>query len=182
MVDAVRQMLASIEQAGNDGTEDYQELKSRLVALQKGDAFPTASEASGSSVLTPPDTPDVQENQEAALVEPDQQTEMAETEPPTQDANPALPAPPLQPVLEKLQSEVSAPVGDPCGLSVAESSIRVDVGLLDKLMNMVGELVLTRNQILQCPVIQDDASLQTSSQSICKFYFNGVHKVFIGWR
>ena len=33
--------------------------------------------------------------------------------------------------------------------AVADSSIRVDVGLLDKLMTLVGELVLARNQILQ---------------------------------
>src|SRR5207248_7380244 len=30
----------------------------------------------------------------------------------------------------------------------AEASVRVDVGLLDRLMNLVGELVLARNQIL----------------------------------
>jgi len=33
--------------------------------------------------------------------------------------------------------------------SLAESSIRVDVDILDKLINMVGELVLARNQLLQ---------------------------------
>ena len=33
--------------------------------------------------------------------------------------------------------------------SAAESSIRVDVALLDRLMNLVGELVLSRNQIIQ---------------------------------
>src|SRR5207244_8147823 len=33
--------------------------------------------------------------------------------------------------------------------SVSESSIRVDVALLDKLMTLMGELVLARNQILQ---------------------------------
>jgi two-component system chemotaxis sensor kinase CheA len=33
--------------------------------------------------------------------------------------------------------------------SVAETAIRVDVGQLDRLMNLVGELVLARNQILQ---------------------------------
>jgi two-component system chemotaxis sensor kinase CheA len=33
--------------------------------------------------------------------------------------------------------------------SVADSSIRVDVDLLDALMTLVGELVLTRNQIVQ---------------------------------
>lgn len=34
-------------------------------------------------------------------------------------------------------------------LSVADTAIRVDVGVLDKLMNLVGELVLCRNQILE---------------------------------
>ena len=33
--------------------------------------------------------------------------------------------------------------------SVADQSLRVDVSVLDRLMNLVGELVLTRNQILQ---------------------------------
>lgn len=33
--------------------------------------------------------------------------------------------------------------------AVGEASIRVDVGLLDSLMHLVGELVLTRNQIVQ---------------------------------
>ena len=43
------------------------------------------------------------------------------------------------------------------GSSVADSTIRVDVGLLDKLMNLVGELVLARNQILQFNAHQEDA-------------------------
>ena len=32
---------------------------------------------------------------------------------------------------------------------IADSKVRVDVGLLDNLMDLVGELVLARNQILQ---------------------------------
>ncbi len=35
------------------------------------------------------------------------------------------------------------------GGSLADQSLRVDIRLLDRLMNLVGELVLTRNQILQ---------------------------------
>ncbi|HEX8913084.1 MAG TPA: chemotaxis protein CheA, partial [Humisphaera sp.] len=35
------------------------------------------------------------------------------------------------------------------GAGVSDSTIRVDVSLLDKLMNLVGELVLARNQVLQ---------------------------------
>lgn len=39
--------------------------------------------------------------------------------------------------------------GEDQGHTISEGSIRVDVALLDKLMNLVGELVLARNQIQQ---------------------------------
>ena len=48
---------------------------------------------------------------------------------------------------------------------LAESTIRVDVGLLDKLMNLVGELVLARNQLLQDATSQS-AMLQQTSQRL----------------
>ena len=50
--------------------------------------------------------------------------------------------------------------------SVAESSIRVDVGLLDKLMNLVGELVLARKQILQFANTTEDVGLTAPSQRL----------------
>jgi len=50
--------------------------------------------------------------------------------------------------------------------AVADSTIRVDVGLLDKLMNLVGELVLTRNQILQFNAQQEDTTLNVTSQRL----------------
>jgi len=50
--------------------------------------------------------------------------------------------------------------------TVADSTIRVDVGLLDKLMNLVGELVLARNQILQSTAAQSDATLLAASQRL----------------
>lgn len=45
--------------------------------------------------------------------------------------------------------QFAADGGSPSGSSIVDSSIRVDVNLLDNLMNLVGELVLARNQILQ---------------------------------
>ena len=54
----------------------------------------------------------------------------------------------------------------PKGPSVSDSTIRVDVGLLDKLMNLVGELVLARNQILQFTAHQEDSTLNTTSQRL----------------
>src|SRR5579883_2174454 len=51
-------------------------------------------------------------------------------------------------------------------VSVSDSTIRVDVGLLDKLMNLVGELVLARNQVLQFTATQTDAAFIGTSQRL----------------
>lgn len=50
--------------------------------------------------------------------------------------------------------------------SVADSSVRIDVHLLDKLMNLVGELVLARNQILQFSQRTEDAGMTAASQRL----------------
>jgi len=62
-------------------------------------------------------------------------------------------------------SEADAPAA-PKGPSVSDSTIRVDVVLLDKLMNLVGELVLARNQILQFNAHQEDSTLNATSQRL----------------
>jgi two-component system chemotaxis sensor kinase CheA len=50
--------------------------------------------------------------------------------------------------------------------SVADSTIRVDVDLLDSLMRLVGELVLTRNQIVQHAGGLGDQNLTRASQRL----------------
>src|SRR5262249_55013235 len=50
--------------------------------------------------------------------------------------------------------------------AVSEGSIRVDVGLLDKLMNLVGELVLARNQVLQFSNGTEDARIVAATQRL----------------
>ena len=50
--------------------------------------------------------------------------------------------------------------------TAVDTTIRVDVGLLDKLMNLVGELVLTRNQILQFNAHQDEPTSHAISQRL----------------
>jgi two-component system chemotaxis sensor kinase CheA len=52
---------------------------------------------------------------------------------------------------------------------IADASIRVDVGLLDTLMNLVGELVLARNQIqqfMQSGAHQKDPTLSATAQRL----------------
>ncbi len=50
--------------------------------------------------------------------------------------------------------------------SSADSTIRVDVALLDRLMNLVGELVLSRNQIVQLVNDKDDNEYTASAQRL----------------
>ena len=50
------------------------------------------------------------------------------------------------------------------GISIG--NIRVNVGLLDKVMNLVGELVLARNQVLQFTTITKDASFLRTAQRL----------------
>jgi two-component system chemotaxis sensor kinase CheA len=50
--------------------------------------------------------------------------------------------------------------------AVADANLRVGVELLDKLMDLVGELVLTRNQILQFNAEREDAALNATSQRL----------------
>ena len=47
-----------------------------------------------------------------------------------------------------------------------DPNIRVGVGLLDKLMDLVGELVLTRNQIIQFNAGREDSALNATSQRL----------------
>jgi two-component system chemotaxis sensor kinase CheA len=49
---------------------------------------------------------------------------------------------------------------------VADSTIRVDVGMLDELMNLVGELVLARNQIVQLVAGEEDSAFTSASQRL----------------
>ncbi len=49
---------------------------------------------------------------------------------------------------------------------IVSNTIRVDVALLDKVMNLVGELVLARNQVLQFTGTQKDSSFLSTAQRL----------------
>lgn len=91
-------------------------------------------------------------------------------EEPAQPAEAAAVTPPVsvaeQPD-EKGAPEAAKPEEDTAKTSaVADANIRVGVGLLDNLMDLVGELVLTRNQILQYNTEREDAALNATSQRL----------------
>ncbi len=135
MVDAIRRILTSVEETGQEPNEDHTALIAELTRLNHRPA------PSPSIVQAPPHAPVVIAPSVAA----------AATPPP-----PALPAPPTP-----ASEATTAGVHDddhPERQHVSDSSLRVDVVLLDKLMNLVGELVLARNQILQFTATQTDSA------------------------
>ncbi|MDB4654043.1 chemotaxis protein CheW [bacterium] len=72
--------------------------------------------------------------------------------------NPALPA-------DSPQAGKGPDTGKPNGTG-SEGSIRVDVGLLNQLMDLVGELVLARNQLLQTESNGHDRRLTNVTQQV----------------
>jgi two-component system chemotaxis sensor kinase CheA len=164
MVDAIRQMLASVEAVGNEGERNDQELIQTLTRLLQGSAAAAKAEA--------PPTP------AAPPVAPPPATSVAA--PPAELPIPPAPIADAAPIVEPKPDHAAehyadhgpaAPANESAAQSQArtaasESSIRVDVTLLDKLMNLVGELVLARNQILQFSNATEDAGLLAPSQRL----------------
>src|SRR5580704_815226 len=139
MVDAIRQMLASVEAVGNEGERNDQELIQTLTRLLQGSAA-LAAPAPKSEAAAP------------AAASPVAPAPVAPS--PLADAAPKSEPKPDHPAEHFADHGPAAPASESAAQSQArtaasESSIRVDVTLLDKLMNLVGELVLARNQILQ---------------------------------
>jgi two-component system, chemotaxis family, sensor kinase CheA len=72
--------------------------------------------------------------------------------------------------LDLLQSNSTPVISYNTSTSVVSSTntetIRVDVNLLDKMMNLVGELILSRNQVLQIANSYDDIAFTKISQNL----------------
>lgn len=77
---------------------------------------------------------------------------------------PQVPAPAAKPAEKK--AEPPKPSGPPKETSVANQTIRVNVELLENLMTLVSELVLTRNQLLQMVRGSDDSVFKVPLQRL----------------
>jgi len=154
MVDAVRKMLASIEESGGDGEEDYAALIARLNALQT--SLVPESEVAPSVPSEPGDA--------AAKADRSGRRRARRA---SDEAPPAAPATSAEaPNLFDDPEGIGLDLGSERGSTLVERTVRVDVGLLDKLMNLAGELVLARNQILQFSISQHDAGFIATSQRL----------------
>ncbi len=163
MLDAVRTMLGEVERTEGDGEESYPALIETLHRLKEGDAAPPPALPAVEAAPLP-----VAIDQPVAA-QPPPAPVIAPTAPQPPPAPPAVSAsvaasPEPAPVIPERLAAPPAPSANPP--AIADSSIRVDVPLLDKLMNLVGELVLARNQILEYTILQENPPLQAASQRL----------------
>jgi two-component system chemotaxis sensor kinase CheA len=114
LVDAIRHILAQIEDTGAEGDGDYADLIARLQRLDEG----------GESGSHAPGHADDRRNGDDRRINEDRRG------------------------------------------TAADSSLRVDVVLLDRLMTLVGELVLARDQIFQLTATQTDTNIVGATQRL----------------
>ena len=187
MVDAIRELLGTIEATGGDGDGDWTALVTRLEAAATDDAPDPATPADAPDTATPAD----------------------EASPPAPSTTPSRTTPGPRPIGRILResagvteeqieaAHAAQAAGDPRHLgeilvergaltsealvqalqhqaaastdgsrSAADATIRVDVDLLDTLMNLVGELVLARNQIMQFTTTASSPGMLDTTQRL----------------
>ena len=159
-VDATRQVLASIEASGREGPLTFQDLTERLraVAELKPDChIPCTSTQSVQCESTEFAVSPQVNGVSADFEDASSVNERAEERQRDEDRRKGE---------DRRKDEGRREEDTDRHSAAAESNIRVGVGLLDKLMDLVGELVLTRNQILQFNTEREDAALNATSQRL----------------
>jgi len=169
LMDGLRSILKTIETQDSEGEGEDTLLIERLEELQIPAQAKQVRVRAGAHAAEPPTQPPHLQHgtwqEQAAGLEPHPATAQPML---AEAATPAAPAPeqPLQATplatQEKSPDEPSAEAAKPRTPIVgtaAESTLRVDVTLLNRMMNLVGELVLTRNQVLQATASDPNLTL-----------------------
>jgi len=175
--DRIRQMLGNIGNTGNDGDEEFLDLIHRLHRLQErrsasksepslgADPEPQPSpEMAKFEAETSPDNKNKLQTIVDAVPEQSSKGPSATANPEAQSASDPEPARVAEVHEAAAQEDISRAAEDRGKGNAADSTIRVNVTVLDRLMTLVGELVLARNQLLQFANTQTDAAFHAVSQ------------------
>ncbi len=150
MGDAVRRILAFIEAGDGEGPDEDEALRQELNALAKGeDAAPATEDVAISSAV---DADAIETSDEG-----DDHGEVVQVDDPESVPDTAT---------GKTEDRPGRSATNTAQTHVPDASIRVSVGLLDSLMNLVGELVLARNQVLQHTAVEDNSGLTATTQRL----------------
>ncbi len=169
MVDAVRSILQAIEATGTEGEQDYRDLARQLAAAAAEEA---AQVEVRSSEPEPMDEPgESSANPTAELASPVPTLSASPAAVPTA-AEPDAPVASVPaaggpaaviPAAVVPVTPVPSAGGTSSGSTVADSTVRVDVDLLASILDLVGELVLARNQLRSIDT-EDPAVLAVSQR------------------
>ena len=159
-VDVIKDILAGLEKTGNEPTGDdsavIAQLETWLSATPGVGRVATGLTAKAAPAPAPAPV---------VAAAPAPQVEKA---PAAQASAPAA-ASAEAPAAERPEGEGEVAAGaaaQPDGTSIADSTLRVNVQILDRLMNLVGELVLARNQLLQLTSTDEDSTFQAPVQHL----------------
>ncbi|WP_253841659.1 chemotaxis protein CheW [Actinokineospora globicatena] len=156
VVDVVRALLAQIERDGQEGDTEILDVIAEVEACIAGGPAPTPVE------------PVAEQAPAAETAEPTPVAEVAEPTPVAEVAEPTpvAEAAPAQPETPEAATPAPAEEAAASRRGVADTSVRVDVDLLDKLMRLVGELVLTRNQMVRATEHAGDHTMSRAAQRL----------------
>ena len=172
--DVVRGMLNLIESTGKDGNDDNSPLIQLLNDLRSGNNLPTKHE--NTAKIFTPVTMGTEENNiknslnnltvndELISLSKDSETVII-SEIPVETVNQNISK--NETIVDKeAMLGFRQDQADDKSTSISDNTIRINVDLLDKLMNLIGELVLSRNQLLQFVSMQSDPNFVAVSQRL----------------
>jgi two-component system chemotaxis sensor kinase CheA len=169
MVDVIRELLETIERTGAEGEVPVDTVVARVTAVIEGTSEP-APTAEPAAEATAPTLVDVAATEKKPARKRASRAKVATAEVEVEVT--AVVAEPVAEVAVEVPTAVAAVAAEaepgeaPARRSATESSIRVDVDLLDSLMRLVGELVLTRNQVVRSAATQTDVALVRATQRL----------------
>jgi len=162
LLDGLRSILKSIEVASSEGDGEDAGLIALMEELQtpaKAQARkPVRTRAGGRPAQKTSDLPEPA--REAPFAPQHSAPAPPELAPEPPETAPQPPATPAAKGFARAEGDTAKPPVQATALgTAAESTLRVDVTLLNRMMNLVGELVLTRNQVLQATASDPNMTL-----------------------
>lgn len=166
-VDCIKAILISLEKSGEEGEHDILDVVMQLKNVVEMRPVHSVS----------PDT--VPSTSELPVAASETEEDITSPEEHIDD---------LEPSKDEQEQKISETVEDVLS-SVEETRIHVDIGLLDRLMNLTGELVLSRNQVVQFASNLDSRPFRAVSQrmnvvvselqeTVMKTRMQAIRKVF----
>jgi two-component system chemotaxis sensor kinase CheA len=175
--DAVREILQEIEATGKSGDNYYEDLKFLLQhhnkSVDQTDKEEPSLEEQFQAIVAEREAQErkevaATENERVDEIEPDEEIQMPPEVVLSGDS-------PSEDVLVEAMSDSrdsstsskdSLKEASTSNSSLQDASLRVDVNLLDELMNLVGELVLARNQLRQITANSEDQAFLSTFQRL----------------